>query len=328
MIITRTPFRITLGGGGTDLPSYYERYGGFLISAAIDRYMYITVNKRFEGNLRISYSKTEIVEDADMVQHPVVREALKLLGIRSGLEITSIAELPAQSGLGSSGCFVVGLLRALHAYKREFPSSQEIAEEAFHIEAEILQEPVGKQDQYITAFGDIICMDIHKNGHVDVEVLDLDENAMDQMESNNLFFYTGLQRKASDILAEQNTAAKKNEQLVVDSMHQIKEIGRQCREWLLSGDIQSFGQSLHHHWQLKKQISDKMSHCNIDRWYELARENGALGGKIMGAGGGGFFMFYCDNGKQKLREVLKREGLREFRFKIDHEGSKVVVNLG
>ena len=328
MIITRTPFRITLGGGGTDLPSYYEKHGGFLISAAINKYMYITVNKRFEGNLRISYAKTEIVDDVEMVQHPVVREALKLLQIRSGLEITSIAELPAQSGLGSSGSFAVGLLTALHAYKREFPSPQEVAEEAFHIEAEILQEPVGKQDQYIAAFGGVICMAIQRNGHVDVERLNLDDHTMDQLESNNLYFYTGLLRKASDVLAEQSASAKKNDTVVLESMHQIKKIGRQCREWLLSGDVQSFGKSLHLHWRLKKQLSQKMSHDNIDRWYEVARENGALGGKILGAGGGGFFMFYCDNKKHKLREAMKREDLPEFRFKIDHEGTKVVVNLG
>jgi D-glycero-alpha-D-manno-heptose-7-phosphate kinase len=199
MIITRTPFRITLGGGGTDLPSYYRKYGGFLISAAVNKHMYITVNKRFEESIRVSYSKTETVKKILEIEHPIVREALDLLGIKPGIEITSIADLPAGSGLGSSGSFTIGLLNALHAYKREYLTPRELAEEAFYIEAEILGEPVGKQDQYIAAYGGIISIDIDKNGKVTVETQVLSDDTMDQFESNTLFFYTGLQRNASDI---------------------------------------------------------------------------------------------------------------------------------
>lgn len=327
MIITRTPFRITLGGGGTDLPSYYERYGGYLISAAIDRYMYVTINKRFEDTIRVSYLKTEIRSEVDEIEHPLVREALKLLKIRSGIEITSVADLPAKSGLGSSGSFTIGLLNALHAYKREFLKPQELAEEAFHIEAEILKEPVGKQDQYIAAFGGIISMDIKKNGKVIVDTHILSEDSMDQLESNTLFFYTGFQRHASEILSYQSKSIKQDKNKVINSMHQIKKIGKQCLVRLRKGDIDWFGESLDEHWKIKKQISSRMTDKAIDELYNIALENGAIGGKIMGAGGGGFFMFYCVENKLKLRRVMAQQGLKEVRFRIDHEGSKVLVNL-
>jgi D-glycero-alpha-D-manno-heptose-7-phosphate kinase len=327
MIITRTPFRITLGGGGTDLPSYYEKYGGFLISAAINKYMYITVNKRFEDEIRVSYSKTEIVDRAEEVQHPIVREALKLVGIASGIEITSIADLPAQAGLGSSGSFTVGLLNALHAYKREFLTPAQLAEEAFHIEAEVLKEPVGKQDQCIAAHGGIISMEIDRTGMVDVNTHILSEDALDQLENNTLYFYTGIQRSASQILSDQSQSIRRDENAVIESMHKIKDIGRECLLRLKEGDVDWFGKSLDLHWNIKRQMSTKMSDANIDKWYQVALQNGASGGKIMGAGGGGFFMFYCSNGKSMLRNVLAREGLREIKFRIDTEGSKVLMNL-
>lgn len=327
MIITRTPFRITLGGGGTDLTSYYEKYGGFLISAAIDRYMYITVNKRFEEEIRLSYSKTEIVNHVDEIKHPIVREALRLVGIDSGIEITSIADLPAQSGLGSSGSFTVGLLNALHAYKKEFLTPKQLAEEAFHIEAEILKEPVGKQDQYIAAYGSIISMDIDKMGNVEVNTHILSDDAMDQLENNTLYFYTGIQRRTSDVLGDQSKSVKRDENIVIESMHKIKEIGKECLVRLKANDVDWFGNSLDMHWNIKKQISTKMSDGDIDKWYETAKENGAIGGKIMGAGGGGFFMFYCNNSKTKLREAMAKCGLKEVKFRIDHEGSKVLMNL-
>ena len=327
MIVTRTPLRIPLGGGGTDLPSYYTRFGGFLISAAVDKYIYITVNKRFENSIRVSYSKTEIVDHPDEIQHPIVREALQLLKIDSGIEITSIADVPSNTGLGSSSAFTVGLLNALHTYKKEKVSAQELAEEACYLEIEKLKEPIGKQDQYAAALGGIVCLEINRLGEVRVEQLSLPENSLDQLESNCLLFYTGIKRSAGAILSTQNHSNAGNQNGAWEAMHQIKEIGYQIKESFRSGDLDSFGKLLDQHWQTKKKLSDKISDPQIDTWYGLAKTEGAKGGKLMGAGGGGFFMFYCNNGKQGFRQSLQQAGLKEMRFRIDWEGSKVLFNL-
>lgn len=329
MIISRTPFRISLGGGGTDLPSYYGQWGGFLMSAAINRYMYVMVNKRFDHSIRVSYSKTEIAQTVAEVQHPIVRESLKYLGVESGIEVVSIADLPAESGLGSSGSFTVGLLNALHAFKGEWKSPQELAEEAFTIEAEILGEPVGKQDQYIAAFGGVLSLSIETNGAVTANKHLLDDDTLDRLESNIVHFYTGIQRRSSEILRSQSKSAENNEGKVLESMHKIKEIGLECAKRLQAGDVDWFGESLDIHWNLKKQISTKMADPTIDRWYETAKQNGALGGKIIGAGGGGFFMFYCPNGesRSRLRKAMAGEGLKEMRFRIEPEGSKTLLNM-
>jgi D-glycero-alpha-D-manno-heptose-7-phosphate kinase len=327
MIVTRTPFRVPLGGGGTDLPSYYSKYGGFLVSAAINKYVYITVNKRFENSIRVSYSRTEIVDEVNQIQHPIVREALKLLNIDRGIEITSIADVPAKTGLGSSSSFTVGLLKALHTFKREPIPTQDLAEEACHLEIDILGEPIGKQDQYLAAFGGVTSLDIDRSGKVKVNTHILSDDAMDQLESNILLLFTGIQRSASEVLNEQNRATKEDERTVVNRLHKIKELGKEIEEALRQGNVRRFGELLDVHWQTKKGMSQKISKSQIDLWYDAARENGALGGKIMGAGGGGFFMFYCDNGKTKFRKTLKEMHLREMRFRIDTEGSKVLVNV-
>ena len=327
MIVTRTPLRIPLGGGGTDLPSYYTRFGGFLISAAVDKYIYITVNKRFENSIRVSYSKTEIVDHPDEIQHPIVREALQLLKIDSGIEITSIADVPSNTGLGSSSAFTVGLLNALHTYKKEKVSALELAEEACYLEIEKLKEPIGKQDQYAAALGGIVCLEINRLGEVRVEQLSLPENSLDQLESNCLLFYTGIKRSAGAILSTQNHSNAGNQNGAWEAMHQIKEIGYQIKESFRAGDLDSFGKLLDQHWQTKKKLSDKISDPQIDTWYGLAKTEGAKGGKLMGAGGGGFFMFYCNNGKQGFRQSLQQAGLKEMRFRIDWEGSKVLFNL-
>lgn len=329
MIISRTPMRIPLGGGGTDLPAYYTRYGGFLLSAAINKYVFIAVNRRFEDSIRISYSRTEIVDRVDDIQHPIVREALRLLGLDGGIEIVSIADAPANTGLGSSSSFTVGLLNALHAYKREHRSPQELAEEAYHIEVEILGEPIGKQDQYIAAFGGITCLEIDRDGKVTATPLALSDHVLHELESNLVFFYTGIRRSASDVLGGQSVAVSAGAQDVTQAMHTIKEIGRAIKSALEKGDARHFGELMHDHWETKKRLSSKVSGDGIDRWYEIARENGALGGKVMGAGGGGFFVFYCENGKEKLavRNALAAEGLKEMRVALDFEGSKIVVNL-
>ncbi len=327
MIVTRTPVRIPLGGGGTDLPSYYTQYGGFLISAAIDKYIYITVNKRFEKSIRVSYSSTEIADSVDDIKHPIVREALRLLKIDSGIEITSIADVPSNTGLGSSSSFTVGLLNALHTYKNEKVNAKDLAEEACYIEIELLKEPIGKQDQYAAAFGGIICLEIDRLGSVKTIPLKLSEDSLDQLESNTLLFYTGIKRSASEVLGSQNKNASLNQEKVIQGMHQIKKIGLEIKEAFEKEDLETFGKLLDQHWQTKKTLSDKMTQDRIDQWYEVAKKNGALGGKLMGAGGGGFFMFYCNNGKNGFRKRMEQEELKEMRFRLDFEGSKVLVNI-
>lgn len=328
MIVTRTPLRIPLGGGGTDLPSYYSAHGGFIVSAAVKRYVYILLNPRFEQNIRISYAKTEISESVDQIEHPIVREALKSVGIDNHLEIVSIADLPANTGLGSSSSFTVGLLNALHALKREHLPMDELAEEACHIEIECLGEPIGKQDQYIAAFGGITCLEIDRQGTVRPRALNLSDDIVHELESELMIFYTGIKRSASEVLSGQSKAAREGDRRVVESLHLIKEIGREIKDALEHGDLDRFGRLLDQHWQVKKNLSDKVTSSDIDAWYEVARANGAMGGKVMGAGGGGFFMFYCGNGKKaQLREALTSQGLRELRSGIDFEGSKVLINF-
>jgi len=328
MIVTRTPFRVSLGGGGTDLPSYYSQYGGFVVGAAINRYVYVMLNHRFEDSLRVSYSQTEIVRGPDAVEHPIVREALKFTGLESNLEIVSVADLPANTGLGSSCAFTVGLLNALHAMKREHVQLDELAEEACHIEIERLREPIGKQDQYIAALGGITCLEIDREGGVRYSALELPEETVQELENNTMIFYTGIQRSASEVLRHQSKATEERDRPVTQALHMIKDIGREIRSALLRGDLDRYGSLMDEHWQVKKSLSDKVSGGDLDRWYEIARSHGALGGKVMGAGGGGFFMFYCPNGtKGRLREALTAEGLKEMRMGIDFDGAKVLVNF-
>ena len=328
MLVTRTPMRISLGGGGTDLPSYYSRYGGFLVSAAINKYVYVILNRRFEDSIRVSYSKTEIVDSVDDIEHPIVREALRMMEIDGGLEIVSIADLPASTGLGSSSSFTVGLLNALHTFKREHVTPQQLAEEAYTIEVEILKEPIGKQDQYIGAFGGITSLEIQRDGQVHVSPVQVGDSGIHEIESNVLLFYTGIQRKASEVLEEQNQAVSDGEEQVVEAMHAIKAIGYEVKEALEAGDVTRFGELLRRHWEVKKLLSSKVSSSQIDTWYETALQYGVLGGKIIGAGGGGFFMLCCGNShKAGLRHALEAHGLREMRYSIDAEGSKVLVNF-
>ncbi len=327
MIITRTPVRISLGGGGTDLASYYSKYGGFLIAAAIDKHIFVTVNKRFEESIRISYSKTEIVDKIEDIRHPIVKEGLRLLGYDGSLEITTIADVPANIGLGTSSSFAVGLLNALHTYKRESITMKALAEEACKIEIDILKEPIGKQDQYMAVFGGIICLTFSKNGEVTVTPLNISPDTIEELERHIMLFYTGIRRHTADVLSQQDKASEKEDRKVIESLHKIKEIGEEIKVALESGNVHRFGELLDVHWQTKKTLSNKVSRPEIDRWYALARQNGALGGKIMGAGGGGFFMFYVQGNKNKLRQVMRGEGLREMRFKFDLEGSKVLVNF-
>jgi len=328
MIVTRTPTRIPLGGGGTDIRSYASRYGGFLVSAAINRYVYITVNRRFEDSIRVSYSKTEIADGVDNIEHPIVREALRLMGLSSGLEIVSIADVPANTGLGSSGAFTVGLLNALHTFKRENVSAGTLAEEASAILMDVLGEPIGVHDQYLAALGGMTCLAIEQDGTVQASPLATSDGIVEELEASLLLFYTGVKRSASEVLAEESRAISRGHDGVTAALHTVKEIGFRVKEALETGNLRRFGELLDQHWQSKKRLSTRVSSDRIDRLYELARRNGALGGKIMGAGGGGFFMFCCDNhNKARLREAMATEGLRDMRFAIDFEGSKVLVNF-
>jgi D-glycero-alpha-D-manno-heptose-7-phosphate kinase len=328
VIVTRTPFRVSLGGGGTDLPSYYSRYGGFVVGAAINRYVYVMLNPRFEDTIRVSYSQTEIVSGADAIEHPIVREALKFTRLDKHLEIVSIADLPANTGLGSSCAFTVGLLNALHAMKREHVPLEELAEEACNIEIERLGEPIGKQDQYIAALGGITCLEIDREGGVRGDPLEMPDEVVQELENSTMIFYTGIQRSASDVLRDQSRATEEQDEQVTQALHMIKDIGREIKSALAQGDLDRFGRLMDQHWQVKKSLSRKVSDSRLDRWYETAKSHGALGGKVMGAGGGGFFMFYCPNGsKGRLREALAAEGLKEMRLGIDFEGTKVLVNF-
>jgi D-glycero-alpha-D-manno-heptose-7-phosphate kinase len=328
VIISRAPVRITLGGGGTDLESYYSKHGGFLIAAAIDKYVFVSANRRFYESIRLSYSQTEIVSNLVEIKHHIFREALRFLNIESGIELVSIADVPANCGLGTSSSFTVSLLNALHAYKREFVSQKKLAEEACHIEINLLGQPIGKQDQYIAAFGGVTCLTFDKNGEVIVEPLRISEESLDQLTSNIQFFHTGIERSASEILEEQNSKSKTDDPETTENLHRVKEIGLETRAALEKGDVDYFGELLNVHWETKKKRSARMTDPFIDECYEIARKTGALGGKLIGAGGGGFLMFYCNNGiKPKLYQVMCQTGLKPASFHIDFHGATVLINI-
>lgn len=324
MIIARAPLRISIGGGGTDLASYYSRFGGFFISAAIDQYVYLSLHQSFQKNFIIKYSKMETVEQVTAIQHPIVREVLQKHGMEPRLELASMADIPAGTGLGSSGSFTVSLLKAIYAYKRRVVPVQELAEEACEIEIERLKEPIGKQDPYIAAFGGINCFSISKDGQVSVSPLKIPAPALQQLEENLLLFFTGFSRSASAVLADQKTRSEKNEAAMIDNLHFVKELGQQIRTALESGDTGAFADLMHKHWEHKKTRSASISNPVINDWYDLGFANGARGGKLIGAGGGGFLMFYASD-RAKLRETMARQGLQEIRFRFDFEGAKVVT---
>lgn len=326
MIVSRTPFRLPLGGGGTDLPSYYGKHGGSLLSVSLNKYIYVIVNKNFDKGIKASYRKIEEVQKLDDLQHPIAREALRLSGVTEGIEIFSMADAPGNTGLGSSSAYCVGLLNCLYAYKRKHASPQVLADEACKIEMEILKEPIGKQDQYMAAFGGLTKLDIEKNGSVTVSSPMLSESTFETLENNLLMFYTGYQRSASEVLSEQNESTKKDEGAVVSNLHKIKEIGAKICTALEDGNVDAIGPLFHQHWMSKRKLSGKVSNAAIDELYETGMRNGATGGKLIGAGGGGFIVFYCPGEKGKLRSAMKAKNAPEFSFKFDFEGSKIVFN--
>ena len=331
MIITRTPFRIPLGGGGTDLPSYYSNHGGALITAAINKYMYININEPAVGNtIRINYSRTEEVHLSNVIdiKHEIVRETLKYLDICRPLEISSMADLSAGTGMGSSSSYTVGLLKGLNQILRRHISLKDLAEEACKIEIQFIGKPIGKQDQYAATYGGIMRMDIDHSGLVKCLPLELDQEVIYEMENRILMFYTGIQRDANIILQEQSDNAKVSKSAASEAMHKIKEIGFDIEKNMVSGNLDNVGKLIHSHWTTKKSISTKMSDPNIDSWYELGMKNGALGGKIMGAGGGGFMLFFVkNNGRKKLRRAIEAAGLKYMDFRFDFEGVKTMANI-
>lgn len=324
MIIARSPLRISLGGGGTDLPSYYEEHEGFLISAAIDKYVYILVHETFGEEMLIKYSKQERVTSLEEIQHPIIREALRLLDIPARkLEICSMADIPAGTGLGSSSTFTVGLLKALHSYKGDIVSTRTLAEEACEIEMNRLKEPIGKQDQYIAAYGGITCMDFHKDGYVWVDPLSLSDETLYNLEDHLLLFFTGYSRSASTILAEQDRRSREHDGSMAANLDFVKELGLQSKKAFEEGDLDEFARIMNVHWEYKKKRSGGMSNPKINEWYQLAMENGAKGGKLIGAGGGGFMLFYAED-KIRLRRVLREAGMQEVRFRFEMEGAKTI----
>ena len=325
MIITRSPLRISLGGGGTDLPSYYEEHGGFLMAAAIDKYVYITLHKTFVDDLIVKYSKLERVEHAGLLEHPIVREGFALLQMDGrSLEITSMADIPAGSGLGSSGSFTTALLKALHTYKKNIVRPAEIAAQACQIELEKLHEPIGKQDQYIAAVGGVTSFHFLPGGKVEILPVEIGEETLFNLQDNLLLFFTGYTRSASKILREQNDKTKSVDKAMIENLHFVKELGVQSKDALESGDLREFARLMDVHWQRKKERSGGMSNAQINEWYDFAMANGAQGGKLIGAGGGGFLMFYSEQ-TTRLRRAMREQGLREVRFRFDFEGTKIVA---
>ena len=325
MIIARSPMRISLGGGGTDLPSYYREYGGFVISAAIDRYVYITLHETFVDYLIVKYSSMEKVNSVDEVKHPLIREALKQTGTPvCGLEIASMSDIPAGSGLGSSGSFTTALLYGLYTLKREVVSRRKLAEMACHIEIDLLGEPVGKQDQFIASFGGITCFDFERDDQVRVTPLKLDPITRHDLEDNLMLFFTRYTRNAAKILEDQDSRSKRRDQAMLDNLHVVKQLGYDSRAALEAGDLRAFAAIMEVHWEHKKKRTAGMSNVCIDEYYELARNNGSLGGKLIGAGGGGFLMFYTED-KTRLRRAMHEAGLREVRFHFDFEGTRLVT---
>lgn len=326
MIIARSPLRISLGGGGTDLPSYYQDHEGFLIAAAIDKYVYVNVMRPFTEGIFLKYSQLEHVEQVVDVKHPIIKETLNLIGFNTPqIEITTLADIPSGTGLGSSGSFTTALLKALYTHRKRHLHQEELAELACHIEIDRLGEPIGKQDQYIAAIGGLTCFTFHKDNKVTAKPLAISMQTMFELEDNLLLFFTGFSRSASGILKDQKDRSQKNDQEMIDNLHYVKDLGYRSKKALESGDVHAFGALMHEHWEHKKRRSGGMSNSQIDEWYQLGKDNGAIGGKLVGAGGGGFLMFMAED-KSRLRKAMSDAGLEEVRFKFDFEGTKVVLS--
>jgi D-glycero-alpha-D-manno-heptose-7-phosphate kinase len=324
MIITRAPLRITLGGGGTDLPSYYEQFGGFVMSAAISKYIFISINRTFTPDYFLKYSALERVERVEQIEHPIIREVLLSHDIGPSVELVSMADIPSGTGLGSSGAFTVGLLHAVYAFLRDHVAAGDLAEEACAIEIDRLRRAVGKQDQYVAAFGGVKCFDFKPDGQVDVSPLAMSTDTLHDLDENLLMFFTGYSRDADMVLVEQKARSEGGDRQMIDNLHYVKELGLRSRAALEEGDTEGFAALMHEHWEFKKKRSTSISNGNIDQWYQLGRDSGALGGKLVGAGAGGFLLFYTQD-RHALRRAMAKAGLTEVRFTFDHDGSTVLA---
>lgn len=333
MIVTRTPFRVTLGGGGTDLPSYYEEEGGFIFAMGIDKYMYVMTNPPIADNkIRLHYSNSEVVDHVDQLKHELAREALRYHGILEKMEVSSMADLPAETGLGSSSCYLVGLLNALHHYRRSLVPLQELAEEACHIELNILKKNIGKQDQYMATFGGLTVLEISINGKVTVRSVELSGSAMAAFVANTHIYYTGMRRNAIEVLGDQDSAMRTRTHFkhgqVFESLKSIKDLGYKILEAIEGENFDLWGGLLNEHWKNKKKLSSKISLSKVDELYDEAMERyGVLGGKIIGAGGGGFLMLYCPRNHKQLENFMQANGMPRLHYAIEMEGSKVVANI-
>ena len=334
MIVTRTPFRVTLGGGGTDLPSYYSQHGGFIFAMGLDKYMYVTVNHPVVGRqVRLHYSHSEVVDHVSQLRHELAREALLMHGIEDAFEVASIADLPAGTGLGSSSCYLVGLLNALHHDRRDYVPLQTLAEEACHIELNILKQGIGKQDQYMAAYGGLTVLEIAANGTVDVRQLFMSSSDIAELVAHTHIYYTGASRDAREVLADQNGAMQKKDSAdhgrVADNLHRIKDIGYRILEAVETSNYDRWGQLLDDHWQAKKQLSSKISLTTVDEIYDEVRKRfGVLGGKIIGAGGGGFLMLYCASHHASLERFMEEHGMPRMHYTVEPEGTKVISQMG
>ena len=329
MIVARAPLRLPLGGGGTDLPSYYRRQGGFILAASITKYVYVAVNRPSADELiRLKYSRSEEVASLDELCHDLARPALRHLDVDRNIEISSMADVPAGTGRGSSSTYLVTLLTALLALKRETLTTHELAELSCHLEIDVAGHAAGKQDHYTAAFGGIVAMEIKPDGVVDVQQAPISITTLEELRNGLVLFFTGLTRTADAILRDQAIRTEKEDGAVVDSLDEVRELGYRIRAALETDDLDAFGDLLNVHWQQKRRRSMSISNPQVDEWYELGRRNGALGGKLVGAGGGGFLLFYCPaEHRQQLRNAMARTGLREMPFDFDHYGAKVLVSL-
>lgn len=324
MIIVRSPLRISLGGGGTDLASYYEDHEGFLLAAAIDKYVYVTITKPFSPGIYLKYSEIEKVDNVNKVNHKIIKEALKMYHSENPqIEVTTLSDIPAGTGLGSSGSFTTALVKALKVFNRSHVSQEEIAQIACEIEIDRLRQPIGKQDQYIASYGGVSAFAFHKDGSVVTNSLSLNSSIYNKLEDNLLLFFTGFSRDANSILKDQNDKSKTKNIDMIKNLHFVKEIGYKSKVAIESGNLEDFGRLMHEHWINKKERSKGMSNSDIDTWYDAGINAGALGGKVVGAGGGGFLMFYT-NDPDKLRIKMNEFNLQEVRFKFDYEGTKLL----
>ena len=325
MLVTRTPLRISLGGGGTDLPSYYKAAGeGFLIAAAINKHIYVAVHDNFVDRYLLKYSAIEDVEFVHEIQHPLLREAMVHTNTMPGVEVTSIADIPAGTGLGSSGSFTVGLLKALYARQHQMVSAADLAAHACHLEIEVLDEPCGKQDQYIAALGGLTAFTFKSDGTVDAAPIQMDDLDRKDFEENLLLFYTGVQRRAADELNALDEGASAKASAIKSNLDQVRDMGYYSAEVLQKGDLDRFGKLLTEQWKLKLERSPSTVHRQVDSWISAGIDAGASGGKLVGAGGGGFLLFLAEN-KGLLRRQMREIGLPEVSIEFDYRGSTIIV---